>query len=143
MIFHLDGSDDQMIVALDKATGKVAWKTRRSGAMNENPQLRKSYATPLILELPGRTELLSPAADWLYSYDPATGEEIWKLNYEGHLGFSNVAAPRGRRRDDHPTDLFHAFQVARHPLRRHSQTGDCLGGDPFHAESAFTASDWK
>ncbi|MCA9270435.1 MAG: PQQ-binding-like beta-propeller repeat protein, partial [Planctomycetales bacterium] len=91
-IVHCDGSDKQYVAALNKRTGQLAWKTPRSGAMNENPQLRKAYGTPLVARLGGRDQLLSPGADWLYSYDPATGEELWKLNYET-LGFSIVPRP--------------------------------------------------
>ena len=91
-IVHCDGSDAQYIAALNKQTGKVAWKTKRSGKMNDNDQLKKAYGTPLVVKLDGRDQLISPAADWLYSYDPATGEELWKLNY-GVLGFSNVPRP--------------------------------------------------
>ena len=87
LIFHLDGSDDQSIVALDKATGRVAWRTPRSGEMAGNPQLKKSYATPAIVTLDGREQLLSQGADWLYAYDPGTGRELWKIRY-GQLGFS-------------------------------------------------------
>jgi len=94
LIFHLDGSDRQFLVALDTATGRVAWKTDRTGALPENPQLRKSYGTPVFFPLPdGTVELLSPAANWLFSYDPATGRERWKTDYQGHLGFSNVSRP--------------------------------------------------
>jgi len=92
MIFHCDGSDVQYVAALDKATGKVAWKTERSGEMRANPQLKKAYGTPLIVEIDGRDQLISPGADWLYSYDPATGKELWKVNY-GVLGFSIVPRP--------------------------------------------------
>ncbi|MEO6786317.1 MAG: PQQ-binding-like beta-propeller repeat protein [Chthoniobacteraceae bacterium] len=92
LIFHLDGSDTQSIAALDKNTGKLVWKTERSGAMNDNPQLKKSYGTPIITETAGKTELISPAADWLYAYDPATGRELWKLPYR-HLGFSISPRP--------------------------------------------------
>ncbi len=92
LIFSLDGSDEQFVVALDANSGELAWKTVRSGTMNENPQLKKACGTPILLELPDRTEVLSPAADWLYSYDPKTGEELWKLAYD-HLGFSNVSRP--------------------------------------------------
>ena len=93
LIVHLDGSDRQFIVALDTATGKIAWKTDRTGALEQNPQLRKSYATPILSPLPdGGTELISATADWLYAYDPATGSERWKVSY-GHLGFSNVSRP--------------------------------------------------
>ncbi len=92
VLFHGDGSDVQFIAALDKATGKLRWKTARSGKLNDHPQLRKAYGTPVLAEFRGRTELLSVAADWLYSYDPASGSELWKLPY-GVLGFSNVPRP--------------------------------------------------
>jgi len=92
LIFHCDGSDQQFIAALDKRSGKLAWKTERSGAMNSNPQLKKCYGTPLVVEVAGQPELLSPAADWLYAYDPITGRERWKLPYE-KLGFSIAPRP--------------------------------------------------
>ncbi|MDF1812474.1 MAG: PQQ-binding-like beta-propeller repeat protein [Verrucomicrobiales bacterium] len=92
LIFHMDGSDKQYIVALDKHTGKIAWKTDRSGEMNSNPQLKKSYGTPLILDVGGEPVLFSPGADWLYAYQPDSGNELWKLNY-GKLGFSIAPRP--------------------------------------------------
>jgi len=92
LIFQCDGSDKQFVVALDKHTGKVAWKVDRSGELRENPQLKKAYCTPLVGKLNGRDTVVSPGADWLYGYDPATGKELWKLSY-GTLGFSNVARP--------------------------------------------------
>jgi len=92
LIFHLDGSDRQLVAALDTGSGQIAWTRERSGEMAENPQHRKSYATPLIVEVEGRAQVISPGADWLYSYDPATGEEFWKVKY-GELGFSNVPRP--------------------------------------------------
>jgi outer membrane protein assembly factor BamB len=92
LIVHLDGSDVQSIAAYDTATGAIAWQTARSGVLREDPQLRKAYGTPLVVSLGGRDIVLSPAADWLYAYDPATGEELWKLSY-GVLGFSIVPRP--------------------------------------------------
>ena len=92
LIFHMDGSDRQFIAALEKKTGKLAWKTRRTGDMNENPQFKKAYGTPVVTRVSGREVLISPAADWLYGYDPANGEELWKVKY-GSLGFSIVPKP--------------------------------------------------
>jgi outer membrane protein assembly factor BamB len=92
LIVHLDGSDTQSIAAYDTATGRIAWQRPRSGALREDPQLKKAYGTPVILTLGGREVLVSPAADWLYGYDPATGAELWKLSY-GVLGFSIVPRP--------------------------------------------------
>lgn len=91
-IVHCDGSDAQYIAALDQETGKLVWKTPRSGKLRENGQLKKSYGTPLVLSIDGSDVLLSPASDWVYGYDPATGEELWKLNY-GVMGFSTVPRP--------------------------------------------------
>ena len=92
LIVHLDGSDVQSIAAYDTATGMIAWQTARSGAVRDDPQLKKAYGTPLLIELAGREVLVSPAADWLYAYDPATGKELWKMSY-GVLGFSVVPRP--------------------------------------------------
>lgn len=92
LIFHCDGSDVQYITALDKHSGRTVWKTARSGELNANPQLKKAYGTPLVLQLDGRPLVVSPGADWLYGYDPATGAEQWKASY-GVLGFSIVPCP--------------------------------------------------
>jgi hypothetical protein len=88
----LDGSDKQNIVALYKNSGKIAWKTKRSGELRENPQLQKSYSTPIVETFNGKPVLISCGADWVYGYDPRNGKELWKIKY-GHLGFSNVARP--------------------------------------------------
>lgn len=92
LIFHCDGSDEQFIVGLNKQTGAVAWKTPRSGKLNDNPQLKKSYGTPLLVPVADNRLLLSPGADWLYAYLPESGQEVWKLSYET-LGFSISPRP--------------------------------------------------
>lgn len=92
VMFHLDGSDLQFAAALDKRSGKLVWKTNRSGAMNANPQLRKSYGTPLVVEIGGQPQLVSPASDWVYGYDLESGRELWRLSY-GQLGFSLTPRP--------------------------------------------------
>ena len=92
MIFHMDGSDVQYVAALNKVDGSLKWKTSRGGKMHANPQLKKGYSTPILIKRNGKDELISPGANWLYSYDPKTGKENWKVDYEV-LGFSNVARP--------------------------------------------------
>ncbi len=92
LIAHFDGSDQQFIAAFDKATGKLAWKTARSGKMDPRPQQRKAYGTPLIITMNGQPTVVSPAADWVYGYESATGKELWKLPY-GELGFSMSVRP--------------------------------------------------
>lgn len=92
VIMHLDGTDTQSIVALDAATGKVIWQTKRSGQMDPTPELQKAYGTPLIVEIDDRPLVISPAANWVYGYDARDGSEIWKASY-GQLGFSTVPRP--------------------------------------------------
>jgi outer membrane protein assembly factor BamB len=92
LIVHFDGSDQQFIAAFEIQTGKVAWKTTRSGTMDPRPQQRKAYGTPLIVTMNGQPTVVSPAADWVYGYEPATGRELWKVAYEG-LGFSMSVCP--------------------------------------------------
>lgn len=92
IIIHFDGTDQQYIAALDAASGNVVWQTTRSGMMDETPELRKAYGTPLIKVIDGRSLVISPAANWVYAYDAKTGHEVWKASY-GKLGFSTVPRP--------------------------------------------------
>ncbi|MCC6511275.1 MAG: PQQ-binding-like beta-propeller repeat protein [Pirellulaceae bacterium] len=92
VIMHMDGSDKQFIAAVDKYTGQLRWRTDRSGEMHANPQLRKSYGTPIVMTIAGQTQIVSPASDWLYGYEPETGKELWKMPY-GELGFSLTPRP--------------------------------------------------
>lgn len=92
LIVHFDGSDRQFIAALHTDHGNIVWTTERSGEMDSNPQLKKSYGTPLLVTVEGKPVVVSPAANWLYAYDPATGSELWKVSY-GDLGFSVVPKP--------------------------------------------------
>ncbi|HWA99880.1 MAG TPA: PQQ-binding-like beta-propeller repeat protein [Pirellulales bacterium] len=91
MIFNCDGMDVQFVVALDKRTGNVVWKTKRTGELSPNPDFCKAYATPLVIHADGRDQLISPGAWQVVSYEPATGKEIWKVWYTP--GFSNVPRP--------------------------------------------------
>lgn len=90
LILTCDGMDVQFVAALDTATGKVRWKSARSGEMSANPDHRKSYTTPTIVRVGDRDELVSPGADRVIAYDPATGRELWKGEYKG---FSLVPRP--------------------------------------------------
>lgn len=92
LIAHHDGIDEQFVAALHKADGSVAWKQKRTSPMNAQKEFRKAYCTPVIVEHDGQPVLISPGADWVYGYNPATGKEIWRAHY-GQLGFSTVPRP--------------------------------------------------
>ncbi len=90
LIVNGDGIDQRYVAALDKRTGELAWKTRRSVELERDPSHGKAFATPLVIVSGGRPQLISPGAWQVSSYDPATGEEIWRVRYDG---YSNVPRP--------------------------------------------------
>ncbi len=85
VIFSADGSDAAFVVALDKQTGKVRWKTDRRQPWDQ------AYSTPLVIRVGERDQLVSVGAYRAAAYDPASGKEIWRVSYAD--GFSNVPRP--------------------------------------------------
>ncbi len=89
LLFNCDGTDVQYGAALDKRTGALCWKTNRSGVINKPPDRKKAFVTPLVIGEKGNEQVIMVGAEWVYSYDPRTGREIWNVK---HPGFS--VAPR-------------------------------------------------
>ncbi len=84
LIFHVDAMDVQYVIALDKATGKTVWKTDRSLDFSKLFKFfRKAFCTPTVIDHGGRRQLISPGAKAIMAYDPASGEELWKVQYFG------------------------------------------------------------
>jgi len=91
LIFHMDGIDVQYVIALDRATGETVWKTSRSIDYSpHDPDLRKAYSTPLVVNVDGSDMLVTTAAKAAFGYDPATGKELWFVRYNG---YSNTSRP--------------------------------------------------
>ncbi len=79
-----DGVDVQYVVALDKRDGRTVWKKDRAIAF-QNPKdadHHKGYATPAVIEANGKAELVCPSAEVINAFDPATGEELWRVRHE-------------------------------------------------------------
>jgi outer membrane protein assembly factor BamB len=88
-----DGMDVQYGAALDAKTGKLLWKVERSGKekiAKKPADMRKAYGTPVVFTIDGRPTALTCGAERLYAQDPATGAELWYVDYPG---FSNVPTP--------------------------------------------------
>jgi outer membrane protein assembly factor BamB len=77
LVFHGDGAEDPFVVALERDSGTVAWRTSRPPMASP----RWSFATPLLIEVQGARQLVSPAAQMVCSYDPSTGQERWRVRY--------------------------------------------------------------
>ncbi|HEX5886946.1 MAG TPA: PQQ-binding-like beta-propeller repeat protein, partial [Pyrinomonadaceae bacterium] len=75
-----DNGEGSFIVALDKKTGKEAWRTPR--------KIQISWSTPLLVKTATRSELITSGTEHVISYDPATGKELWR-----HKGLESNAIP--------------------------------------------------
>ena len=85
LIQHYDGFDVQYVVALDKQTGDTVWRMERRDIFDtDNGDLKKAFATPIVIDVDGRPQLISPAAKATFAYDPFTGEELWYVRYPQH-----------------------------------------------------------
>lgn len=87
VVFHADGAENPTLVALDRRTGEVRWRVQR----NQEVKRTFSFSTPLVVEIDGRTQIISPASGMVGSYDPKDGSLIWKVRYGE--GYSVVPRP--------------------------------------------------
>jgi outer membrane protein assembly factor BamB len=87
LIINCDGADAQFVVALDRRDGTEKWRYNRG----LEPVKGFAFCTPLLVEVEGRTQVISSGADAVVGLVPQTGEEIWKVRYKG--GYSVVPRP--------------------------------------------------
>jgi outer membrane protein assembly factor BamB len=80
LVFSADGSDKQFLAALDCKNGKVAWKTERKTELFK----KFSFGTPLLIEVEGKKQIVSPGSGMVAAYDPKDGKEIWRVRYDGY-----------------------------------------------------------
>jgi outer membrane protein assembly factor BamB len=68
-----DGKGKSFLIALDCKDGKTLWRKDR---VNKGI----SYSAPLIRELAGRTQMIQCGDRCVASFDPDTGEQLWKVD---------------------------------------------------------------
>jgi outer membrane protein assembly factor BamB len=89
LILTFDGHDVQFLAALDKMTGKIAWKKdRHIRYSSDDGDLHKAYSTPSVIHVGGKPQLVSPSAEATIAFDPATGDELWRV-YHGGMNASS------------------------------------------------------
>ena len=75
------------LVALDKKTGKEAWRAKGIGA---------SWNTPVLAEAPdGGMELVVNESNAVIGFDPADGKELWRVTGFGGYVCPSVVADKG------------------------------------------------
>jgi outer membrane protein assembly factor BamB len=80
LVYSIDGSDKQCVVALEAATGKVKWQTDRHSTAGK----KFSFSTPLVIDVDGTKQVISPASDMVCAYDLKSGDEVWRVTYDGY-----------------------------------------------------------
>ncbi len=88
LLISCDGAGDPFVVALDKKTGQLKWRTSREP--NDYPK-KFAFSTPLVIEVNGAAQAVSTGASGATAYDPASGRPIWRVRYAE--GYSNVPRP--------------------------------------------------
>lgn len=87
LIYNADAEADPAVIALDKTTGKQRWKYARVSEAKR----KFSFSTPLVIEVNGKRQLITPGSGVVNALDPMTGTEIWKVRYD--QGYSVVPRP--------------------------------------------------
>lgn len=96
LYLQLMDTNNQLVLALDKSTGKEIWKhLRKTDARSE---CLHSYASPVVYRFDGQEFLITHGADYVVAHDLKDGSEIWRCgglqnenSYNNNLRF--VATP--------------------------------------------------
>lgn len=72
VIINGDHDGDAYIVALDKGTGEVVWRTPREHKI-------RSYVTPIIRHVAGREQLVFSGSMSIVSLNPRDGSHYWSI----------------------------------------------------------------
>ena len=87
-------SGPSFLVALDQATGEVAWKTDR---LTDAPvEAAQAYTTPVVGRWGGRDVLFTAGADTLTCHAVDGGAELWRvggMNPDGDKYFRSISSP--------------------------------------------------
>jgi outer membrane protein assembly factor BamB len=70
VIYVQAGMDGPMVVAIDKKTGKLLWKSASGVA---------SYATPILIKVENTDQLIVAAGKEILALNPADGKTIWSI----------------------------------------------------------------
>jgi len=71
VLVSADNKGGGAVAALDSETGEIVWRRERPKTPN--------YASPILLHVAGRDQLLLTGCNLVTSLDPKTGEVIWEI----------------------------------------------------------------
>lgn len=71
VIVSADNKGGGAIAALDRSSGKIVWKHDRPKTPN--------YASPIVLRVAGKDQLLFTGCDLVAGYEPLSGKKLWEI----------------------------------------------------------------
>lgn len=80
ILYCAPGGRDANVVALDRNTGRIIWKSKGSGE-------KSGYCSPLIVNLPSRKMLVTIMERSIHGFDADNGALLWK---HGHINSYSV-----------------------------------------------------
>ena len=99
VIVPSDNPGPGFLTAVHRVTGDVVWRTRRLDDF-------QNFSSPIVLDIADRKQLILVGPNRVHSYDPDTGELVWKCD-----GPTKVAAATA------VTDGQNVFATAGYPKR--------------------------
>ncbi len=80
VLYCTPGGPEANLVAVDRNTGKIIWKSRGNGELS-------AYNSPVIINLPKRKLLVTMMEKSIHGFDAATGTLLWRF---GHINQYSV-----------------------------------------------------
>jgi outer membrane protein assembly factor BamB len=97
ILVHAGPGPVMRLFAVHKDTGKILWRQELDEFESEDAkEFKGSWATPLVIDNGGRSEMLLGLPGFLTSFDPRTGKELWRVAGLGDLCYTNAMAGNGR-----------------------------------------------
>jgi outer membrane protein assembly factor BamB len=97
LLFHMDGHDQQYVIALDRKSGETVWrKDRELEYGTDDGDIKKAFSTPLLIEVSqgdsvsNQVQMVSSTSKAVLAYNPEDGTEFWRVRYDE---FSTTARP--------------------------------------------------
>lgn len=82
LVILIDHEGPSYLLGLDAKSGQTRWKTDRSS--------RTSYASPAVVPVAGRPQIVCSSSGSVDGFDPETGEQLW--TFEDNVGGNRAGA---------------------------------------------------
>ncbi len=97
ILVHAGPGPVMRLFAVHKDNGSILWKQELDAFESaDSKQFKGSWATPLVIDNGGRSEMLLGLPGFLTGFDPKSGKELWRIAGLGDLCYTNVMTGNGR-----------------------------------------------